>query len=229
LSTLNSSAVDRTLAELHAQAEREDPEAKRRVSDSETELGERLGQRRRYELYGDAPLAIAPEVGKLLYALCRARRARRVVEFGCSLGISTIYLAAAIRDEGEGKGGSVVTSELLTEKANAALQNLARAGLEDLVEVRLGDALHTLKRIPAPIDLLFLDGRNDQYRSVLRLVEGALAPEAMVVADLNSDDPDLDAYLEYVRDPRAGYTSVEIPLGDGVEVSIGPTKGALTK
>jgi predicted O-methyltransferase YrrM len=223
LSALRSPAVVRALAELHAQAEREDPEAKQRVLDREAELGKRLAQPQRYELYGSAPLAIVPEVGELMYVLCRARHARLAVEFGCSLGISTIYLAAAVRDGGQ--GGSVITSELEPAKAGAAYQNLAAAGLDELVELRTGDALETLGQMPRPVDVLFLDGRNDQYLPVLKLVEPSLAPAALVIADLNEDDPDLDPYLEYVRDPGNGYASVLTPLGDGVELSIGAEKG----
>ena len=153
----------------------------------EEELGERLPQTQRYEIYGEAPLAIAPEVGEFLYVLGLANRARRVVEFGCSLGISTIYLAAAIRDSGE--GGSLITTELLAGKAEATCQNLAEAGLGDLVELRVGDALETLKQLPDGVDLLFLDGRNDLYLPVLALVEPSLAPAALLAADLNEKIP----------------------------------------
>lgn len=188
-STLESSAVSQILGRLHAKAEREDPLAKQRVQAREAELGETLPQERRYELYGEAPLAITREVGRLLYMLTRTSRAQSVVEFGCSLGISTIYLAAAIRDAGN--PGEIVTTELLPEKISSARKNLAEAGLEDLVKWREGDALETLRQLPASVDLFFLDGRND-----------------------------LRPYLDYVRDPDNDYTSVEIPLADGVEVSV---------
>lgn len=208
----------RVLDELHARAERDDPLAKRRVAEREAELGGRLTQPERYELYGDAPLAITREVGELLYLLTRVRRPRLVVEFGCSLALSTIYLAAAVCD-GEA-GGTVITTELLPEKANAARGNLAAAGLDDLVELRVGDALETLADPPGEIDVLFLDGRNDLYLPVLAAVEPNLAPDALLVADLNRDDPDLDPYLEYVRDPAGGYQSLAVPMADGVELSV---------
>jgi predicted O-methyltransferase YrrM len=150
--------------------------------------------------------------------LTRTRRAQRVVEFGCSVGISTIYLAAAIRDGGD--LGEIVTTELLPEKIGIARKNLMEAGLGDLVEWREGDALETLRQLPESIDLVFLDGRNDLYLAVLTLIEPNLAPDALVVADLNTEDPDLHPYLDYVRDPDNGYSSVQIPLADGVEVSV---------
>jgi predicted O-methyltransferase YrrM len=71
-------------------------------------------QRPRYELYGDAPLAISREVGELYYVLAASRRAHLIVEFGASQSISTTYLAAGIRDGGR---GSLITTELLPQKA----------------------------------------------------------------------------------------------------------------
>jgi predicted O-methyltransferase YrrM len=217
-STLRSPAVIDVLARLFAQVEQQDPLAKQRVQSREAEIGHRLPQAQRYELYGEAPLAIAHDVGELLYTLVLGTRARKVVEFGSSLGISTIFLAAAIRDSEY--SGSVIATEMLQSKVQAARRHLAEAGLEDLVELRRGDALQTLADLAEPVDLLFLDGRNDLYLTVLRLLEPRLAPSALVAADLNADDPDLSPYLEHVRDPASGYFSTTVPLDAGVELSI---------
>ena len=129
-STLKAPAVATVLDRLHAAAQVEDEPAKQRVRDREADLGARLSQVRRYELYGEAPLAIKREVGELLYLLTLSRRARTVVEFGASLGVSTLYLAAALRDCG---GGSLITTEQLAGKADATRKNLVDAGLDDLL------------------------------------------------------------------------------------------------
>ena len=123
-STLTSDAVASVLRRLHAKANVADELAKQRVGDREAEIGRRLSAPERYELYGDAPLVISREVGELYYVLAVSRRARLIVEFGASHGISTIYLAAGIRDGGR---GSLITTELLPQKAQAARQNLAEA------------------------------------------------------------------------------------------------------
>jgi predicted O-methyltransferase YrrM len=214
------------LERLFAQADQQDPQAKQRVKTREAELGHRLDQAQRYELYGDAPLAITREVGELLYVLAVRPRVRTIVEFGASLGISTIFLAAAIRDGGD--VGSIITTESHPGKVEVARRNLADAGLADLVELRAGDALQTLKDLTGDIDLLFLDGRNDLYLPVLRLVEPQLAPGALVAADLSAEDPDLLPYLRHVRNPIHGYFSIELPLDDGVEVSLLPPAGQPT-
>jgi predicted O-methyltransferase YrrM len=204
------------LDRLYAVVAAEDEPAKQRVRTREAELGRRLNQAQRYELYGDAPLAITRAVGALLYLLTVSRRPRRVVEFGASLGISTVYLASALRE----CGGTLLTTEVLAHKAAAARDNLRDAGLDDLVTVRVGDARDTLADVDADVDMLFLDGRNDLYLDVLRLVEPRLATAALVVADLNVEDPDLLPYLHHVRDPANGYFSVAVPLDAGVELSV---------
>jgi predicted O-methyltransferase YrrM len=82
-------------------------------------------------------MAVGREFGRLLYSLARGSKAKTVVEFGTSFGVSTIYLASAIRDNGEGK---VITTEAIAEKSEQAKKNLAAAGLEPCVEFRVGDA-----------------------------------------------------------------------------------------
>lgn len=206
------------LRELRAYALVEDARARQRIRVREAELGARVTNAERYALYGAAPpLAISPAVGELLYALTRSRRPRIAIEFGASHGISTIYLAAALRDSGT---GFLVSTELLTEKAEAARANLAAAQLDAIVEVRAGDALATLREVRGPVDLVFLDGRNDLYLDVLRLLEPVLAPAAVVLADLSAGDPDLVPYLDHVRDAGGAYSSLTLLAEPGLEVSL---------
>ena len=159
-----------------------------------------------------AHLAVSPDTGNLLYLLVRSRRARSVVEFGTSFGVSTLCLAAGLRD---GAGGRVVSTEYEPEKAEAARRSLAEAKLDDLVEIRDGDALETLAGdIPAPVDFVFLDGAKELYVDVLRLLEPHYARDALVVADNAGRSPD---FLSHVRD-GGSYISSSFP-GD-VEVSL---------
>ena len=104
------------------------------------------------------PLAVSRETGTLLYMLARSCGARTIVEFGTSFGISTLHLAAALRDNG---GGRLITSEFEPSKVARARDNLTAGGLIDLVEIREGDALQTLSvDLPETIDLLLLDARD---------------------------------------------------------------------
>jgi predicted O-methyltransferase YrrM len=214
--TLHDSAVAAVLARLRAQADAEDAPAKVRVQAREREIRHKIYGRERVDAYGGAPLAISAEVAKLLYVLAVARRPRTVVEFGASLGYSTIHLAAALRDAG---GGRLITTELSADKAATAAVNLAQAGLDDVVELRVGDALDTLQGLDVDVDVLFLDGSNDLYRGVLELLAPRLAPGALVVADLSKGDPELERYSAHMLGPGSGYVSVLVPLDDGVLVS----------
>ena len=168
------------------------------------------------EFYGrlkDLWLPVSRETGVLLYMLARSSRARNIVEFGTSFGISTLHLAAAVRDNG---GGRLVSSEFEPSKVRRAREHLTEGGLADLVEIREGDALQTLAvDLPEPIDLLLLDGAKALYADVLTLVEGRLRSGALIVADNADHSPD---YLARVRAAGSGYLSV--PFGDDVELSI---------
>jgi predicted O-methyltransferase YrrM len=169
----------------------------------------------RADALADVYMPISAQAGALLYTLARAARPATVVEFGTSFGISTLYLAAAVADNGTGR---VLSTELSTDKVAAARANLAEAGLAGHVTVLAGDALQTLAEVPGPIGVLLLDGWKDLYLPVLRLLEDRLAPGALVLAD-DTTMPSVQPYLAHVRDPAAGYVGVGFPVEDGMEIS----------
>ncbi len=176
-----------------------------------------LSAREQADAYAELYIPVSPEGGRLLYTLIRASRPSTVVEFGTSFGISTIHLAAAVRDNGAGR---VVSTELNAAKAARARANLAEAGLADLVTILVGDARETLASLPGPVGFLLLDGWKDLYLPVLRLLEPRLAPGALVVADDTvSMAAQMTDYLSYVRDPGHGYLSVSFPESDGLEIT----------
>jgi predicted O-methyltransferase YrrM len=175
--------------------------------------GDRSDYRRFYGMLKDFPLPVSRQAGALLYMLARGGGARSIVEFGLSFGISTLHLAAALRDNG---GGRLITTEFEPSKVARARANLQAGGLLDLVEIREGDALQTLSRdLPETIDLVLLDGAKNLYPDVLALLEVRLRPGAFVVADNADDSP---AYLEHVRRAGGGYISV--PFAADVELSL---------
>ncbi|PJK21363.1 O-methyltransferase [Mycolicibacterium goodii] len=150
-------------------------------------------------------LSVTPEFGRLLYICARSAKAAYAVEFGTSFGISTIHLACALHDNG---GGRVIGTELEPAKAEQAQQNLDAAGVGDVVEIRIGDALETLSDgLDGPIDLVHLDGAFSLYLPVLTLLEPHLRPGALILAE-NSTPP----YRDYVREPANGYLSLGLPF-----------------
>lgn len=162
-----------------------------------------------------AYMPISRQAGNLLYILVRAKRPNSVIEFGTSYGISTIYLAAGVADNGTGQ---VVTTELNATKVLAARANLEEACLADRVTILLGDARTTLNDIPEPIDIVLLDGWKELCLPVLQSLEPRLAMGALIVAD-DINLPSLSGYLDYIRHPANGYVSVAFPVEDGMEIS----------
>jgi predicted O-methyltransferase YrrM len=165
-----------------------------------------------YSSMKDFHLAVSRETGAMLYMLARATRARSIVEFGTSFGISTLHLAAALKDNG---GGRLIGTEFEPTKVAQARENLAISGLSDLVEIREGDALQTLAQDLPDIDFVLLDGAKPLYLKVLSLLEPRLLEGALIVADNANWCPD---YLAHVRTPAAGYLSA--PFAGDVELSM---------
>jgi predicted O-methyltransferase YrrM len=226
MNTLMSPPVSTLLARLFAAADTADGAIKQELFRRSPEERAAFMSRANTDyrgFYGQAEalfLPVSPETGKLLYMLARATKARSIVEFGTSFGLSTVHLAAALRDNG---GGRLIGSEFLASKVQGARANLAAAGLSDLVELREGDALDTLSRdLPAAVDLLLLDGAKVLYPRILALIEPRLAPGALVIADNADDSPE---FLARVRDPAKGYVSV--PFASDVELAMrsGPIAG----
>jgi predicted O-methyltransferase YrrM len=182
-------------------------EERERLMNSKTEYLDFYGRLK------DLWLPVSRETGALLYMLARSSRARTIIEFGTSFGISTLHLAAALRDNG---GGRLITSEFEPSKVARAREHLTAGGLIDLVEIREGDALQTLSvDLPETIDLVLLDGAKALYPEILDLVESRLRPGALILADNADYSPD---YLQRVRSSGSGYLSVAF-AGD-VELSM---------
>jgi predicted O-methyltransferase YrrM len=163
-------------------------------------------------------IPVSREQGELLYLTARALGAKNVVEFGTSFGISTTYLAAAVRDNG---GERVIGTEIEPSKCEQARANLSEAGLQEWAEVRLGDALQTLEKLPETVDLLLLDGWKDLYIPVLELVTPRLRPGAVVLADnIFTFRKSLRPYVEYVQSGAHGFESTTLHISDGFEYSV---------
>ena len=212
--TLNTPEIANLLERLFNEADASEPTLQAVIDSGASQL---LNSKTRYrELYGllkEVPLPVSRETGQLLYMLTRSTCAHNVLEFGTSLGVSTIYLAAALRDNG---GGRVITTEFETSKAARARENLKEAGLIDLVEIREGDALETLATgLPETVDLVLLDGAKSLYGDILQLLEGHLRPGSLVLADdarLSSD------FVSLIRSDTQRYLSV--PLAGDLEMSM---------
>ena len=128
------------------------------------------------------------------------------------------YIAAALHDN---QCGKLVSAALIESKAAKAKKHIHHTGLSDHVDIRIGDALETLKDLERPIDLLYLDGGASLYLSVLKLLQPHLREAALVMADnvpITKDES--NPYAEYVRNPANGYISTSIEMKGGTEYSL---------
>lgn len=198
LSTIDTPFLAKLFKHLYTEALRVDPVERRAAN----QLGLDDGHPQFYQALERAYLPVTPDFGRMLYVVARLQRARCIVEFGTSFGISTLFLAAALRDNG---GGRLITTELHREKAERATANLNAGGLADLVEIRVGDALETLRDLPkGGIDVLFLDGTKNSYLPLLRLLDSALRPGSALLSD-NVDMASAKDYVAHVHDSKNGW------------------------
>ena len=212
--TLNSPHIIGLLDRLFAEDETSES-AQQIVADSDAShlITSRTEYRQFYSLLKDIPLPVSRETGSLLYMLARSTRAQSILEFGTSFGVSTVYLAAALRDNGAGR---IITTEFEPSKAARARENLTEAGFLDLVEIREGDALETLSRdLPDTFDLVLLDGAKALYADVLNRVEASLRPGSLVLAD---DARHCAEFVSHMRSDANRYLSV--PLAGDLEMSM---------
>ncbi|MBN8468897.1 class I SAM-dependent methyltransferase [Corallococcus exiguus] len=220
LSVLPDERVRAVLRRLHGEAERQMPGVLLHLLPQLPRmlLGRPIDKPGTEHAFADKYLAIERAQGAFCYLTARALRARTIVEFGTSFGVSTLWLAAAMRDNG---GGRVIGTELLPEKARRAQANLEEAGLASFVEIRVGDATETLRADLGEVDFMLNDGFPVRALDVLKLVAPALRPGAVVVTDnVGVFKADYRDYVTWVRDPRHGFASMTVPFRSGTEYSV---------
>jgi len=214
MNTLHDTRVASALAAMFRQAEHDDAMTSR--YQAQRAPGEvPMTPQEHADAAAQVYMPISARGGQLIYNLVRATRPATVVEFGTSFGISTLHLAAAVRDNGTGQ---VISTELSAAKAAAARSTFTEVGLDDLITVLEGDARQTLTTLAGPVEFVLLDGWKDLCLPILRLLEPRIAPGTLVVAD-DVNLRSLQPYLDYVRESANGYHSVTFPVEDGMEIS----------
>jgi predicted O-methyltransferase YrrM len=176
-----------------------------------------------HRFMSDKLVALDRDKAAFCYALCRALRARRVVEVGTSHGVSTLYLAAAVRANVREDGGSglVIGTELEPAKAALARRHFAEAGLSDWIELREGDLRATLEDVGGPVDFVLMDIWTEMARPALERVAPRLRPGAIVVADNTTTFRSAYAdYFAFVNDPANQLSTQTLPFAGGLELTV---------
>ena len=225
MSVLHDSHLESLLAALHA---RSDEQLKAMRSDREERAKEPVLSAeaeavRAKAFVSDKLVALDRDKAEFCYQLCRATNARRIVEIGTSYGVSTLYLAAALRDNirAGGGGGMVIGIEYEPGKATAARAHFAQAKLEQFIELREGDLRETLRTLAGPVDFMLVDIWIRMSRPALELVAPHLRPGAIVVCDNTEQHRAAYAdYFAFINDPANGFRTMTLPFEGGLELSV---------
>ena len=220
MSVLKDSGLEGLLTRLHDRSEEQEknrnaPERNR--DGGRTHGGDAASVR---TFMRDKMVALDRDKAAFCYQLCRANKSRRIVEIGTSYGVSTLYLAAAVRDNW-GKDGLVIGTEYEPGKAEAARTHFAEAGFADVIELREGDLRETLRHLDGPVDFVLVDIWIDMTRPALELVAPHLRSGAIVVCD-NTEKyrGEYADYFAFINDPANGFRTMTLPFKGGLEFSV---------
>jgi predicted O-methyltransferase YrrM len=220
VSVIGDSELETLLAGLHARSDAQ-AAAMRSFDAERTAEAQPPSPREARAFLSDKLVALDSDKAEFCYQLCRANNARRIVEIGTSYGVSTLYLAAAIRDNIRAGGGSgvVIGTEYEPNKAAAARVHFEQAGLSHFVDLREGDLRQTLKKIDGPVDFMLMDIWITMARPALELVTPHLRPGAIVITDntrqYRSEYADYFTFLE-----AQGFRTMTLPFDGGLEMSV---------
>jgi predicted O-methyltransferase YrrM len=222
MGVLHDPELESLLTTLHARSD-EQVEAMRSYFVRQIKEAHLLADEEIKTFRSDKLVALDRDKAEFCYQLCRASDARRIVEAGTSYGVSTLYLAAAVRDNvlAAGGHGVVIGTEYEPEKASAALAHFEQAGLSRFIDLREGDLRDTLGTIDGPVDFMLVDIWIAMARPALELVAPHLRPGAMVVCD-NTEQyrAEYADYLAFLEDPANGFRTMTLPFAGGLELSV---------
>jgi predicted O-methyltransferase YrrM len=183
---------------------------------------------RTHEFLRDKFVALDRSKAEFCYHVCRALRAHRVVEAGTSFGVSTLFLALAVRDNeahghlGEnGHHGVVIGTEYEPQKAKVARAHFAQAGLSSLIDLREGDLRKTLVDVGGQVDFMLIDIWTPMALPALALIAPHLREGAVVICDNTTQFREAYRdYLEFIHDPKSGLRTMTLPFEGGLEFTV---------
>ena len=158
----------------------------------------------------NAYLAISKEQGETQHRIFIENECTYIVDFGTYFGLSTMYFAVAMHITGR----KVINTEILDSKATKAMENFEKAGVSDLIDIRIGNALETLKNNNQTIDFLFLDGWKDLYLPLLKQLEPNFKSGTLVYAD-NMNFESAKPYADYILNQTNKYQNQIVDKGRG--------------
>lgn len=179
--------VAETLEKLHKEAEKDVRKVFPRLI---VNLFRKISPHKVHDIY----YPFSKEQGFYIYSLILDKKIKNVVEFGTSFGVSTIYMASALKIT----QGKVTTTEIVKSKCKEALRNFNVCGLNDYINLLEGDVLETLKDYSQPIDLLILDGWKEMYYDVFKMLEVNFIDNTIIFVD-NTNFKDVKLFITKIK------------------------------
>ncbi len=221
-SLLNDPKLEALLERLHIQSDAEvgetDAYFERREQEGSLDY-DNFCDDDMHRFLSDKMVALDRDKAEFCYQLCRSLRATRVVEAGTSFGISTLYLAAAVRDN-QVDDGLVIGTEHEPAKVEIALENFRAAGLSEFIDLREGDLRQTLQDVGGPVDFMLVD-IWDVALPALELVSSSVRPGAIVACDNTTvDREEYRDYFKFVNNPSNRFRTMTVPFQGGFELTV---------
>jgi predicted O-methyltransferase YrrM len=227
MTILNDPNLERLLDRLHKASDAQTPAIREYRGERDKAAGRTPEEEAALAkaFLADKIYALDRDKAAFCYQVCRAIDARRIVEIGTSYGVSTLYLAAAVRDNVRAAGGSgvVIGTEYEPEKACAAQANFEAAGLSSFIDLREGDLRETLRTMEGPVDFVLVDIWIPMARPAIELVAPHLRPRAIVTCDNTGREDERVAYADYfafINDPANRFRTITLPFSGGLEMSV---------
>jgi predicted O-methyltransferase YrrM len=219
---LGDHALHALLQRLHQQSSAQDESLTRYfASRGEAANWNRLDEEA-HRFLADKLVALDADKSLFCHRLCLALRARRVIEVGTSHGVSTLYLAQALKriEAADGHRGVVIATEYEPHKVRAARANFAAAGLSDYIDLREGDLRQSLQHIDGAVDFVLMDIWG-MARTALGLIAPHLRRGAIVIADNTAQfRQDYAEYFAFLGDPANAFTTQTLPFAGGLELTV---------
>jgi predicted O-methyltransferase YrrM len=220
--SMNEPKLEALLNRLHLQSDAQVDEINRYIEKREQKIPiDQKGfyDEKTYHFLSDKMVALDRDKAEFCYLLCRSLGATRVVEAGTSFGVSTLYLAAAVRDN-QVENGIVIGTEYEPKKVKIAREHFKEAGLSEFIELREGDLRQTLQDVGGQVDFMLID-IWEVSKPALELVAPSLRPGAIVVCDNTAIDiAEYGPYFNFVNDPKNRLRTMTVPFEGGFELSV---------
>jgi len=221
-SSLNDPILQGLLEHLHKQSDLQEKETNAYFEEREQQIAidnEGFYDEDLKRFLSDKMVALDRDKALFCYLLCRSLKATRIVKAGTSYGVSTLYLAAAVRYN-QVDNGLVIGTEHEPRKAETARENFKKAGLNDYIDLREGDLRQTLQDVGGPVDFMLVDIWEVALHA-LELVAPNLRPGAIVACDNTTvDAAEYKDYFSFLNNPINRFQTMTVPFEGGFELSV---------